>query len=155
MLVWSLSQEDPPKEGLATHSSILAWSIPWTEEPGRLPSKGSQSRTRLQQLSTHAREALSPPLVRAQLLSRVWLFASLWTVARQAPLFMEFSRQEYWSGLPFLSPRWSALFCIQWIPQSLLLKPGSVYLYYFFLKTLWWTEPSDNTHKKHTHKFSG
>ena len=33
-----------------------------------------------------------------------WLFAILWTVARQAPLSMEFSRQEYWSGLPFPSP---------------------------------------------------
>ena len=32
--------------------------------------------------------------------SRVWLFATLWTVARQIPLSMEFSRQEYWSGLP-------------------------------------------------------
>ena len=36
--------------------------------------------------------------------SRVRLFASLWTVARQAPLFMGFSRQEYWSGLPFPLP---------------------------------------------------
>ena len=32
----SLSQEDPLEEGMATHSSILAWIIPWTEEPGRL-----------------------------------------------------------------------------------------------------------------------
>ena len=37
-------------------------------------------------------------------LSRVRLFATLWTVARQAPLSMGFSRQEYWSGLPFPSP---------------------------------------------------
>ena len=37
-------------------------------------------------------------------LSRVLLFATLWTVARQAPLSMGFSRQEYWSGLPFPSP---------------------------------------------------
>ena len=37
-------------------------------------------------------------------LSRVRLFAALWTVAYQAPLSMEFSRQEYWSGLPFPSP---------------------------------------------------
>ena len=36
-------------------------------------------------------------------LSRVWLFATPWTVAHQAPLSMEFSRQEYWSGLPFPS----------------------------------------------------
>ena len=40
--VWSLGQEDPPEEGTATHSSILAWRIPWTEEPGRLQSMGSQ-----------------------------------------------------------------------------------------------------------------
>ena len=38
------------------------------------------------------------------LLSHVQLFATPWTVARQAPLSMEFSRQEYWSGLPFSSP---------------------------------------------------
>ena len=37
-------------------------------------------------------------------LSRLWLYATLWTIARQAPLSMEFSRQEYWSGLPFHSP---------------------------------------------------
>ena len=37
-------------------------------------------------------------------LSRVQLFAIPWTVAYQAPPFMEFSRQEYWSGLPFSSP---------------------------------------------------
>ena len=37
-------------------------------------------------------------------LSRVWLFAILWTVAHQAPPSMGFSRQEYWSGLPFSSP---------------------------------------------------
>ena len=40
-----------------------------------------------------------------QSLSRVWLFATPWTVAYQAPQSMEFSRQEYWSGLPFPSPR--------------------------------------------------
>ena len=37
-------------------------------------------------------------------LSRVQLFATPWTVAHQAPLSMEFPRQEYWSGLPFPSP---------------------------------------------------
>ena len=36
----SLGQEDPLEEGVATHSSILAWRIPWTEEPGRLCSMG-------------------------------------------------------------------------------------------------------------------
>ena len=37
-----LGQEDPLEEGMATHSSILAWEIPWTEEPGGLQSMGSQ-----------------------------------------------------------------------------------------------------------------
>ena len=40
----------------------------------------------------------------AQSLSHVWLFATLWTVARQAPQSIAFFRQEYWSGLPFPSP---------------------------------------------------
>ena len=57
-----------------------------------------------------------------QLLSRVQLFATTWTVAHQPPLFMEFPRQEYWSGLPFpslgdlpdpgikpMSPAWQAI----------------------------------------------
>ena len=40
--VQSLSWEDPPEEGVATHSSILAWRIPGTEELGELQSMGSQ-----------------------------------------------------------------------------------------------------------------
>ena len=42
--------------------------------------------------------------VKVKSLSRVWLFATPWTVAHQAPLSMGFSRQEYWSQLPFPSP---------------------------------------------------
>ena len=40
--VQSLGREDPLEEGMATHSSILAWRIPWTEETGRLQSTGLQ-----------------------------------------------------------------------------------------------------------------
>jgi len=40
--VQSLGQEDLLEKGMATHSSILAWKIPWTEETGRLQSMGSQ-----------------------------------------------------------------------------------------------------------------
>ena len=40
--VQSLGQEDALEKEMATHSSILAWKIPWTEEPGRLQSMGSQ-----------------------------------------------------------------------------------------------------------------
>ena len=42
MHVWSLGQEDPLEEGMATHSSILTWSILWKEEPGGVQSIGSQ-----------------------------------------------------------------------------------------------------------------
>ena len=47
-----LGQEDPLEKGMATHSSILAWRIPWTEEPGNLQFIGLQSQTWLKQLST-------------------------------------------------------------------------------------------------------
>ena len=43
--VESLGQEDSLEKEMATHSSTLAWKIPWTEAPGRLQSKGSQSLT--------------------------------------------------------------------------------------------------------------
>ena len=42
MQVQSLGREDPLEEGMATHSSILAWRIPWTEEPAGLQSMRSQ-----------------------------------------------------------------------------------------------------------------
>ena len=43
--VRSLGREDPLEKEMATHSSTLAWRIPWREEPGRLQSMGSQSQT--------------------------------------------------------------------------------------------------------------
>ena len=47
------TQEDP-QEGMPAHSSILAWRIPWAEEPGGLQSIGSQSQTQLKRLSMHS-----------------------------------------------------------------------------------------------------
>ena len=52
-VVQSLSWEDPLEEGMATHSSVLAWRIPWTEEPDGLQSIGSQ-RVRHDLTCTHA-----------------------------------------------------------------------------------------------------
>ena len=43
--VWSLGQEDPLEKELVTHSSILAWEIPWAEEPGRVQRMGHKSQT--------------------------------------------------------------------------------------------------------------
>ena len=47
MWVRPLGWEDPLEEGMATHSNILAWRIPWTEEPGRLQSTRLQSQAQL------------------------------------------------------------------------------------------------------------
>ena len=55
-------------------------------------------------------------------LSHVWLFVTPWTVAHQAPLPMEFSRQEYWSGLPFPSSGYLADSGIE--PESPMLAGG-------------------------------
>ena len=52
----SLGWEDPLEKGMATHSSILAWRIPWMEEPGRLQSIGSQ-RVRLSQVTINTLRA--------------------------------------------------------------------------------------------------
>ena len=85
--VQSLGQEDPLEKGMVTYASILAWEIPWTAEPGRLQSMGSQTQTQL-----------SDKHITVQSLSHVQLFATPWTIAHQAPLSMGFPRQEYRSG---------------------------------------------------------
>ena len=64
--VQSLGWKDPLEKETDTHSSILAWRIPWTEEPGRLQSTGSQSRTGLSNFhfSSPCCPALNLPLPR-------------------------------------------------------------------------------------------
>ena len=73
--VRSLGQKDPLEKEMATHSSTLAWKIPWMEEPGGLQSMGLQSQTGLSGFT-------------------FFLSFFLWTIARQAPLSMGFFRQE-------------------------------------------------------------
>ena len=51
--VQSLGWEDPLQKEIGTHSSILAWEIPWTEEPSRLQSKGSQELDTTRGLNHH------------------------------------------------------------------------------------------------------
>ena len=51
--VQSLGQEDPLEKEMATHSSILAWRIAWTEEPGRLQSMVSQESDMTERLNHH------------------------------------------------------------------------------------------------------
>ena len=119
-LVWSLGWEDPLEEGMATHSNIPAWRIPRIEEPGRLQSIvhrvghdwSDQAAVTalinsylLNEKWDDAKHHMSlKKEKKVKLLSRIRLFATPWTVAYQAPPSMGFSRQEYWSGLPFPSP---------------------------------------------------
>ena len=60
-----LGQEDPLEKGMVTHSSILAWGIPWTEDPGGLQSMGSQRDTTKRLIFTvsHVRNHSPRPLV--------------------------------------------------------------------------------------------
>ena len=58
MLVLSLGQEDALKEEVATHSSLLVWDIPWTEEPGGLQSVGPQRVNTTQRLN-HRQQLLN------------------------------------------------------------------------------------------------
>ena len=121
---------------MATHSSILAQRIPWTEEPGRLQSMGSPESDTTQWLKRE--REWEPPIAQEAQFNTLWwpkevgwkrwweggskvreyvyvcapispfnrvqLSAAPWTVAHQAPLSMGFSRQEYWSRLPFPPP---------------------------------------------------
>ena len=83
-LVPSLGQEDPLEEGTATYSSVLAWGIPWTEEPGRLQSIGSQRvrHYRSDWACTHApspfRAALSCPMHPVRVFHRLFFSESPW-----------------------------------------------------------------------------
>ena len=52
--VWSLGREDLLEKGMATHSSILAWRVPWTEEPGRLQSMRCKELDMTERLTFHA-----------------------------------------------------------------------------------------------------
>ena len=97
--VQSPGWEDSLEKGMSTHSSILAWRIPWTEEPDRLSKWDGRELDMTEQLSLHFLHHF-----KALVISHVQLFVTTWTVARWVPLSMEFSRQEYWSGLTFPSP---------------------------------------------------
>ena len=62
MWVQSLGREDPWEEGMATHSGILAWRIPWPEEPGRLQSMGHKELGMTERLSMHEQDTHGVPL---------------------------------------------------------------------------------------------
>ena len=73
------------------------------EEPGRITIYFLQGLSRACSCKKQHQCISCKGKVKAKLLSRVRLFTTPWTAAHQVPLSMEFSRQEYWSGLPFLA----------------------------------------------------
>ena len=87
--IWSLGQKDTLEKEMATYSNILAWKIPWTEEPSRLQSMGSQ-RAGHNWVTNTLR--FSVQFSSVQSLSHVWLLATPWTAACQASLSITNSR---------------------------------------------------------------
>ena len=82
--VWSLGQEDPLEKEMATHSSILAWRIPWTEEPGGLQSTGLQrvrhdwaTSLSFMVYAVSKRETFRLSSKTARFFCTIWPFASL------------------------------------------------------------------------------
>ena len=76
--VQSLGRDDPLEKEIATHSSVLAWRIPWTKEPGRLQSMGSQRAGHSWKWLTHTIDSYythqkHPPPQVVRLYSRYWL----------------------------------------------------------------------------------
>ena len=89
----SLGWEDPLEEEVATISSILAWRIPWTEEPGGLWSVGHKESDRTEWLTQkHASWLCDISYVVVQSLGRVQLSVTPWTAARQVSLSFTSSR---------------------------------------------------------------
>ena len=93
--VQSLRWEDALEKGKATHSSILAWRI-----SGTIQSMGLQSVGHDWMIFTSLHfTCLYMCVFVLSRFSRVWLFATIWTIVFQVSMSMGFSRQEYWSGL--------------------------------------------------------
>ena len=132
VLCWLELSRSESKGGFLAGGSILSWVLPWENHQGSedpltcrdpgllrllgagcwgslLTSRSGPPQTSWRQLPPFppTRNRWATPWLerkKVQLFSRVRFFVTLWTVAYQAPLSMEFSRQEYWSGLPFPSP---------------------------------------------------
>ena len=108
--VWSLGQEDPLEKGMATHSSILAWRIPWTELPGGYSPWNHKESDTTEQLTVslsffshiHVYTCACAKLLQQcmTLCDPMDYSPPGFSVHGKSTLF----RQEYWSGLPWLPP---------------------------------------------------
>ena len=96
---WTIAYQAPPSMGFSRQEYWSGLPFP---SPGDLPHPGIEPGSPA--LQADALPSEPPGKLRVKSLSRVQLFATPWTVAYLAPPSMGFSRQEYWSGLPFPSP---------------------------------------------------
>ena len=120
--VQSLGQEDPLEKGMATHSSILVWRIPWMEEPGGLPSMGSQrvgqdwvtslSLSLLNQVTCPSIRWEGPRLFLPDETERLVFFWVLWK-RNKATVKSDIHSSSFW---PIAA--WKASACIGQIPSA-------------------------------------
>ena len=123
--VRSLGREDPLEKKTATHSSILAWRIPWTEEPGRLVHGVAKSRTRLSHFPYSLRcphfnrafqqRALNKHLLNVTLADGLWLWAS-----------------------DFISPGLDFLYILRWLNKTFSLDLLVLIFYDFNIPSYSW-----------------
>ena len=96
MWIRTLGQEDLLEKGMATHSSILAQRIPWTEVPGRLQSMGLQSWTQLKQFNTHTHTRNG---IRSRIsLTKYFLKDYTWLKNRGSTITAKWEKQSHWMG---------------------------------------------------------
>ena len=127
-----LGQEDTLEKEMATHSSILTWRFPWTEDPGRLQSMDHKSRTLLKRLSITQHKAKRIYFFKAsdtadaavQLLSHVRLFATSRTVACWVLCPWDFPGENTGVGCHFLL---QGIFLTQGLNLGLLHWQGILY----------------------------
>ena len=115
MQLWPLGGEDPLKEVMAIHSSILAWKIPWTEERGGLQSMSREELDTTKQLSMHARHHTTNPFLsqvpsvsqRPRIKSWAWPLPAPVLPSQAVTKFCQFSLHVL-LHIPFLS-QWQIL----------------------------------------------
>ena len=153
-LFWDPMDYSP--SGSSVHGISQARILAWVAMPSSRGSSQPKNRTPSLMSSalavgfftiSAAREAhcLNPTVCCAVLshFSRVWLFVTLWTVARQAPLSMRFSRQEHWSGLPCPEPRYNhILFPLSHHPGCRATSSCSLNILSLFPCCLFWNTAS-------------
>ena len=123
--VQSLDWEDPLEKEIATHSSILAWEIPWTEEPGGLQSMGllrvghnlATEHIFVWSWVNFSKDIIKTSISSVQSLNHVRFFATPWIAARQASVhhqLLEFTQTHvHWVSI--LDSKW---ICFDYIKAS-------------------------------------